>query len=50
MLKGKNLLKYTNLFSPNDQKSNNKIILKCFQQSLNNSKWCKSIVIFAINK
>ena len=31
MLKGKSLLEYTNLFSPNEYKKNNKIILKYFQ-------------------
>ena len=31
MLKGKSLLEYTNLFSPNEYKKNDKIILKCFQ-------------------
>ena len=31
MIKGKNLLDYTNLFSPNDYEKNDKIILKCFQ-------------------
>ena len=31
MLKGKRLLEDTNLFSPNEYKNNNKIILKCFQ-------------------
>ena len=31
MLKGKSLLEYTNLFSPNDYEKNNKIILKYFQ-------------------
>ena len=31
MLKGKSLLDYTNLFSPNDYDKNDKIILKCFQ-------------------
>ena len=30
-LKGKNLLEYTNLFSPNEYKMNDKIILKYFQ-------------------
>ena len=30
MLKGKSLLKYTNLFSPNDYEKNDKIILKDF--------------------
>ena len=31
MLKGKSLLEYTNLFSLNEYKGNNKIILKYFQ-------------------
>ena len=31
MLKGKYLLEYTNLFSPNEYKKNDKIILKYFQ-------------------
>ena len=31
MLKGKSLLEYTNLFSPNEYKKNDKIILKYFQ-------------------
>ena len=31
MLKGKSLLEYTNLFSPNEYKNNDKIILKDFQ-------------------
>ena len=31
MLKGKTLLEYTNLFSPNEYKKNDKIILKYFQ-------------------
>ena len=31
MLKDKSLLEYTNLFSPNEYKKNNKIILKYFQ-------------------
>ena len=31
MLKGKGLLEYTNLFSPNKYKKNDKIILKYFQ-------------------
>ena len=30
MLKGKSLLEYTNLFSPNDYEKNDKIILKFF--------------------
>ena len=32
MLKGKRLPDYTNLFSPNDYKNNDKKILKYFQQ------------------
>ena len=31
VLKGKSLLEYTNLFSPNDYKRNDKIISKYFQ-------------------
>ena len=31
MLKGKSLLEYTNLFSLNEYKKNDKIILNCFQ-------------------
>ena len=31
MLKGKILLEYTNLFSPNEYKKNNRIILRYFQ-------------------
>ena len=31
MLRGKRLLAYTNLFSPNEYKKNDKIILKYFQ-------------------
>ena len=31
LLKGKNLLEYTKLFSPNEYKKNDKIILKYFQ-------------------
>ena len=31
MLKGKSLLDYTNLFSPHEYESNDKIILKYFQ-------------------
>ena len=31
MLKGKSLLDYTNLFSPNDYEKRDKIILKYFQ-------------------
>ena len=35
ILKGKRLLEYTNLFSPNEYKKNAKLILKYFQQNLN---------------
>ena len=31
MLKGKSLLEFTNLFSPNDYEKNDKIILRYFQ-------------------
>ena len=46
MLKGKSLLEYTNLFSPNDYEKNEKITLKYFQQSLNK---LKCIVMHAIS-
>ena len=49
MLKGKSLLEYTNLFSPNEDKKNHKTILKYFQKNLNNFICWKSIVMFAIN-
>ena len=48
-LKGKSLLEYTNLFSPNEHKKNDKLILKYCQQSINKLKWWKSVVVFAIN-
>ena len=35
MLKGKSLLEYTYLFSTNEYKKNDKIILKYFQKNLN---------------
>ena len=35
MLKGKGLLEYTNLFSPNEYKNNDKMILKCLQYNPN---------------
>ena len=44
MLKGKSLLEYTNLFSPNDYEKNDKIRLKYFQKNLNK---CKYVVMFA---
>ena len=40
MLKGKNLLDYTNLFSPNICEKNDKIILKHFQLQ----KWWKNYI------
>ena len=46
MLKGGSLLQYTNLFSPNEYKKNDKVILKYFQKIL---KKLKCIVILAIN-
>ena len=46
MLKGKRLLEYTNLFSPNKYKNNGKIILKYFQDNLNK---LQCIVILATN-
>ena len=33
------LSEYTNLFSPDEYKKNNKIKLKYFQQNLNKLKW-----------
>ena len=45
MLKGKSLLDYTNLFSPNDYEKNDKIILKYFQQL---KRWNKYIGLFAV--
>ena len=39
MLKGKSLLEYTHLFSPNEYKKNDKIILRHFQQKLNKLKY-----------
>ena len=38
MLKGKSLLEYKNLFSPNEYKKNGKAILKYFQYNLNKLK------------
>ena len=38
MLKGKSLLEYTNLFSPDEYEQNDEIVLKYFQQNLNNLK------------
>ena len=47
MLKGKSLLEYTNLFSPNKYKKNYKIILKYFRKNLNKLKCI--VKKFAIN-
>ena len=44
MLKGKSLLEYTNLFSPNEYKKNDRIIIKYFQYNLDK---LKCIVLFA---
>ena len=44
--KAKTLLEHTNLFSPNEYKKNDKIILKYFQDNLNK---LKCIAMFAIN-
>ena len=46
MLKGKSLLEFTNLFSPNDDKKNNKI-LKYFFQWL--KSWKNYIVLFVVS-
>ena len=46
MLKGKGLLAYTNLFSLNEYKKNDKIILKYFHYNLNK---LKCIAMFLIN-
>ena len=41
MLKGKSLLEYANLFSPNEYKKNGKIILKYLQyQKKKNKLYC----------
>ena len=44
--KGKRLLEYANLFSPNEYKKNDKTTLKYFQYNLNKLKY---IVMFTIN-
>ena len=48
MLKGKSLLDYTNLFSPNDCEKIDKLILKYFQQ-LKTLRWKNYIPLFAVN-
>ena len=46
MLKGKSFLEYTNLFSRNEYKNNDKVILKYFQYNLSK---LKCILMFVIN-
>ena len=38
MIAGKTLLDYTNLFSPNDYKKNDKIMYKCFKDKYDKRK------------
>ena len=45
MLKGKSLLEYTNLFSPNEYKKNDKTILKYFQLNVTKLKCIAKIAI-----
>ena len=45
MLKVKRLLEYTNLFSPNEYKNNDKKTLKPFQQNLNKLKCIDTFAI-----
>ena len=45
MLKGKSLLDYTSLFSPNDYEKNDKIIMKIFSKL---KEWKNYITIFAV--
>ena len=49
MLKSKNFLEYTNLFSGSKYEKNNKIILHYFQKILKKLKLKKSIVLFVLN-
>ena len=46
MLKGKNLLDYTNLFCLNEYKKNDKIILKYFQKL---KRWKNYFALFAVS-
>ena len=46
MLKGKGLLDYTDSFSPNDYKKNDKLVLKYFQQL---KRWKNYIALFAVS-
>ena len=43
MLNDKILLDYSNLFSPNEYKKNDKIILKYFQEDLNELKLYRNV-------
>ena len=46
MLRGKILVDYTNLFSPNDHEKNDKIVFKNFWLL---KRWKNCIVLFAVN-
>ena len=46
MLKGKSLLDYTNLFSPNDYEKIDEIILKHFQEL---KRWKKYVALFGVS-
>ena len=46
MLKGKSLLDYTNLFSPNDYEKIDEIILKYFQEL---KIWKKYVALFGVS-
>ena len=48
MLKRKNLLDFTNLFSPNKYEKNDTILLKNFQE-LKRLKWKTSIALFVVS-
>ena len=50
MLKVKGSVEYTNLFSPDEYKMNDKMILKYFQEILKRSRWKKSIGLFKYKK
>ena len=47
MLKGKNLLDYTNLLSPNDYEKNDKIILEYFQELKRRKNYIALFVVSA---
>ena len=48
MLKDKNLVDYTNLFSRNKYEKNDKIILKYFQY-LNRLRWKKYVALYVVS-